>query len=159
MSLTVPDDSYCTMTNLEGWLAHRTFNTTSRPTLAEAEQAIKDVADEMNAQLSSLGYTPCPVTNTTGIKVLKTINAKGAAAAILQASYSADGQGSPLGSQLRDEYDAALKKLWDGKLRLGSAGESSTAKVRPTAHSVSGQFSVDASGDERDPVFERDHDW
>lgn len=159
MSITVPTDAYCTMAGPKTWMSHRTFNSSSRPTLAQAEQMVKDVADEINASLRSLGYTPCPITDAEGIKLLRVYNAHGAAALILDGSYSVDGAGSPLGDRLYQRYQHGLDRLRRGEVLLGGASRSSERTMRPSEHSPKGAFSLDSEGDERPPSFERDTQW
>jgi hypothetical protein len=140
-------------------MSHRTFNTSSRPTLAQAEQMIRDVADEINASLRSLGYTPCPIADAEGVKLLRVYNAYGAAALILDGSYSADGEGSALGERLYQRYQDALAKLRRGEVVPGEASRASGRPVRPGEHTPKGAFSLDSQGQERDPAFERDTKW
>jgi len=120
---------------------------------------IRDVADEINATLRSLGYTPCPVTDAEGIKLLRVYNACGASALILDGSYSSDGEGSPLGDRLHQRYQDGLGKLRRGEVVPGGAGRSTSRSVRPGEHTPRGAFSLDEKGDERDPAFERDTQW
>jgi len=159
MSITVPNDAYCTMAGPRTWMPHRTFNSTSRPTLAQAEQMIKDVAHEIDATLRSLGFAPCPITDSEGIKLLRTYNAYGAAALILDGSYSADGEGSPLAERLYERYQDGLTKLRRGQVVPGQAGRSPRSAVRPSEHRPLGAFSVDRQGTEREPAFDRERPW
>jgi len=120
---------------------------------------IKDVAHEINASLRSLGFTPCPITDSEGIKLLRTYNAYGAAALILDGSYSADGEGSPLAERLYARYQDGLTKLRRGQVVPGQAARSPRSAVRPSEHHPLGAFSLDSQGREHEPAFDRERPW
>lgn len=145
MSISVPSQAYAELTDVYQLLPGRSYSASTKPSEAQAEQAVKDVAAQINARLRALGYST-PLTDTSDILVLKHINALGAAAHCEQATLGVVQGESPIAEAYRDEYMTFLKDLQDGKFNFEGAGD-------PSASEAEGPEELEASGSRADPVF------
>lgn len=152
MSITIPTDAYCDLTDVKGRLPHITISSGTNPTETEAEELIKDIANEMNGLIGKNGYT-VPIDDSTGIKVLKSINILGATVAVLDAITSHDPDAAPVSGPLREEYQGWLEMLRQNQVYLGAE------EAAEGVHTPKGEFNLDSTGSERDPVFTRDMDF
>lgn len=153
MSITIPDDGYCEATDVQALNTHRpTYATTTKPTLAQVEGFITNVAAELNAVISGRGYTT-PIDDTEALKVLKQYNSCGAAAMAEEAATSVSAGRSEHTDSLWEKYQDGLKLIKTGAVKLGAEA---TSEGRQTPQ---GEFNLDADGNEHDPVFERDMDF
>lgn len=122
-ALEISVDSYCTLSGVNAYIPRRAFSDTTVPTRRQVISMCKDVYQEINGLLGSLGYhISVASTNGTSIRILGRLNALGGAAAAEAAAYSA---GNPTRSEhaeyLRDEYRALYTKLEKGLLTLPAA--------------------------------------
>jgi len=133
------------------------FTTDTRPTLAEAEQILDDVAARMNAILESNGYTAPIDSGDDAIAYEFTVaaNAAGACVQIFQSfpteawdPQAPDPQRNRI-SGLAAEFQAWVDMVESGKLKA-------TRSVSRTGRFTVGSARDRASGDLKNPVFTRD---
>jgi hypothetical protein len=156
VSITIPTDAYCQLSDLTRYLPQRTFSATSKPTSTDAESLIKEVAAEINAVLSGLGITT-PVTTSSALPVLKRINAMGAAEdleAAARAGVTAPipGEGKNFATEWGPKYDRIVEDMKEGKFALPGVDQPETQ----TGGLVD---SMRSSGDYPDPVFAMDDEY
>lgn len=121
--LEISTDAYCTLSAVNAYIPRRAFSDSSVPTRRQVISMCKDIYQEVNGLLDSLGYhISVASTNGTSIRILGRLNALGGAAAAEAAAYSA---GNPTRSEhaeyLREEYRALYTKLEKGLLTLPAA--------------------------------------
>jgi len=132
MAITVPTDAYCELSDVRGLLPNRVFSSATTPTETAAEATIKAVADEMNARIAGCGYGT-PVTNTTALRLLKRINARGAAYEIeCQIQNGRTDQLLGSGKEYGRQYERDLKAIAADELKLGSLAQATV----PTGQSA-----------------------
>lgn len=144
MAITVPTDAYCTLEDVQQLLPNRQYHASSKPTIGQAEQAVLDVAQEINMALRGLGLT-VPITDTNDGRFLKVMNRLGAAWLIESSSLVA-GQGT---SQIIENY----KEKYDDMLKRLIAGEYEFVSSTSTVNDPDGNDDLDASGERSDPIF------
>jgi len=89
-----------------------TLSTASKPTLAQAEGFIDQVAAEVNAVLKAAGYS-VPVTGPNDLYMLKRYVSQKAAAMTYHAAYGGFGDVPARVQQWEDEYAAFLARIAD----------------------------------------------
>jgi len=109
--------AYCAATDVQVLLntvsgTGITLSTTSKPTLAQAEGLIDQVAAEVNSVLKAQGYG-VPVTGTNDIYMLKRYVSQKAAAMTYHAAYGGFGDAPARVVQWEEEYDAFITRLTD----------------------------------------------
>lgn len=134
------------------------FTTGTRPTLAQAEQILDDVAAQMNAILESSGYT-APVTSADQIALdyCESANAAGACVQIFQSFPSEawdpdtpDPQRNRI-SGLASEFDKWVKMVEAKKLNA-------TRNHSRTHNFIVGAARDRETGDLNNPLFDRGSD-
>lgn len=153
MSITVPSEAYCQLSDLTRYLPQRTYGATSKPTSTDAESLIKEVAAEINAVLAGLGIGT-PVSTAAALPFLKRLNAMGAAEDLECASRSginppSASEGKAYATEWGAKYDAIVRELKDGKFALPGLDQ-------PEAATGGLVDSMRTSGDFPDPIFSVD---
>lgn len=145
MPIAVPTHAYCTVEDVLALLPTRQYDSESRPTLEQAEEIIKDVAREINGALRSLGYT-APLTGSSDIADLKTINKYGAAGLCESATLIGVQGESVLATRYLEQFKAMMKQLREGEWQFSDAGA-------PTLNNPDGNDDLDEGGDRDEPIF------
>ena len=144
MSIKVPDDAYCTLSEVGQLLPSRTYSSQSKPTLDQAEQHVKDVALEINAVLRGLGFSP-PLTGAD-VPFLKSMNKLGSAA-MIESSTMIGVQGkSEIATSYGGKYQQMLKDMAAGRYKFETAGS-------PPVDEADVNDDLDVGGERADPIF------
>lgn len=128
--------AYCALTDVEARLRGAALGASTTPTSTEATNVMADVYAEINAAIASHGITT-PITTPAGFLAwLVAVNADGAASIVAAVRYAdADGVNSDNGaSLLRERFDAAMARLWDGSAIPSDLSVSSAAL--PSSYTV-----------------------
>jgi len=158
VAITVPTEAYCEATDVQA-LTGRSYSTTSKPTMAQVEEACKQRADLINAALAAAGWTTPISAGARSLNMLQSLNARGAAA---EAESSAPGATdvSPRATAWREEFELRLRQLRKGELDLPDATKGGDTPMARSAQTPSGEFNIDTSlGTERDRTFTRETVW
>ncbi len=110
--------SYCTITEVRGVNAKRTYDTTTTPTQVQVEEFIERIAAEIDVVMGGRGLTVPVTTPAALVTFLEQLNALGAAAMAEQAMFpESKGQMSvPAGAVLWKRYQDGLAWLKEGSL-------------------------------------------
>lgn len=145
MSITIPTDAYCSVDDVRQLLPNRKYDTSSKPTLEQAENSIKSIAEEISAVLRALGFSP-PLTNANDIKFLKYVNQLGGAWMCETGTLIGVQGTSELAQSYKEKYERMIEGLQEGLYKLPSAGASDSST--PDAND-----DLDASGTRSEPIF------
>lgn len=131
------------------------FTTGTRPTLAQAEQILDDVAAKMNAHLESNGYT-APITSTDQIALDYTAsaNAAGACVQIFQ-SFPSEAWDPTAPDPMRNRVSglaSEFDKWWE---MVEAKRLNATRNHNRTANFIVGSARDRATGDLNKPLFDR----
>ena len=156
-------NSYCAITDLErgisDLLVGAVFTTTTRPTLAQAEQMIDDTAAEINASLESSGYVAKIVVgdDAFAFATAKTANSAGAAVKVMNTfpSEAWDPEAPEPTRNRISGFASELKKFLD-RVEAGKLKSTRTTKV--TANFIVGSARDRETGDLKNPLFDRNMD-
>jgi hypothetical protein len=162
--MAIDANSYCAITDLErrisdllvGGVFHAT---TTRPTLAQAEQMIDDVAAEMNSVLEASGYAVPIVLGTDAFAFNYAMAANSAGAAVKVMSIfpsEAWDPNAPEPTRNRVSAFASEYKKWLDRVEAGKIKASRDIKV--TANFIVGSARDRQTGELKTPVFTRNSD-
>ena len=135
------------------------FTTGTRPTLAQAEQMLDDVAAEMNASLESAGYVAPIVVGDDAIAFAYAKSANSAGAAVMAMNIFPSEAWDPDApeptrnrvSGFAAEYKKFITRVEEGKLKA-------TRTTKLTANFIVGSARDRATGDLKEPLFDRQGD-
>lgn len=152
-------DGYATMAQIQGLIPWRTIDTSSTPTRVQSLNMARDLFQDVNILLSTLGYKiPVASGNGTTIRFLGRLHALGTAAQIEDAIYSAGNvESSAYADRLRKRYDQTYKMLEKGDLSL-NASLTSNYLTNRTQKAAAYSFH-DISGTEQETVFTKNMDF
>jgi len=155
MAITKNTDAYADTDDVTR-LTGKAYTTTTRPTTAALETALKESADMLNAALAAVGYSiPVATGATRSSRILQSLNQK-AGAAFAESAVPGT-SGIPQRAQAwQEEFNAGLKMISRGDLSMPDVTLSDDNLVPQDSQSPAGEFNLDTDGDERDPVFDRD---
>ena len=159
--MAIDANSYCAITDLErrisDLLVGGVFTTGTRPTLAQAEQMIDDVASEINSDLEVAGYSVPIVeaTNATAFKYATAANSAGAAVKAMSIFPSESWDpNAPEPTRNRVSAFAAEYKRFLDRVEAGKLVAERTTKL--TANFTVGSARDRRTGDLKNPTFTRD---
>jgi hypothetical protein len=114
--------AYASLTDIQALNPKRQYGSLSTPTTTQVDLLIGQISSEID-MVMSLRYT-LPITDTTLLAVLQTINAYGAAALAEQAMFpeTVEKGSTPHWKMLWDAYQGWLKELKEGIVPLVLAG-------------------------------------
>lgn len=148
--ITVPTDAYCTVAEVQGLLPNRVYTSGSKPSIDQAENFCKEIAEEINAILRGLEFSP-PLTDSGDVRFLKLLNKLGAAWLCESATLVGVQGRSDIAQTYKERYDAMIKALMNGEYKFAGAGAVPSAEP-------DGQDDLDASGSRTDPIFQISED-
>lgn len=157
MAITQNTQGYCQLEDVQRYTG-KSYTSATRPTSAQVESMIMERADVINGTLSALGFSvPVSTSATRASRVLLALNAKGVAA---DAENAVPGlhEETARARAWREDFDRTLEALRRRTLDLSDVTAEADMPTTMTSQSPGGSFNLDADGDERDPVFDRDTD-
>jgi len=162
VAIDLGTDGYCEASDVQALHQQRTFSASTKPTTTQVENFITKGFHRINGVLDAIGYTiPVDVdTYTQSADILKEINVNYALFRVELAAYSAGVGGFPEGAkEYREEFNTALKDLQEGRMKLPDAPVATDFLAAQNEREPSGEFNLDDTGTERDPVFTRTSEW
>jgi len=141
--------AYCDLADVSALIPRRTFGASTKPTTTQAEATVAAIALEIDGRLRRKGYTT-PVTDATGVALLKRMNARGAAYEIevsLQQGIVGNIEGPVIA--YGKQYERDLRDLDGDKIDLGAVSPSSSSLPK-------GNTDLQAGGEDEDPTFAMD---
>lgn len=155
MAITKNTDAYADTDDVTR-LTGKAYSTTTRPTAAALETALKETADMLNAALSAVGYSvPVATSATRSSRILQSLNQK-AGGAFAEGALPGIADLPPRAQAWQKEFQDGLKMIARGELSMPDVTLGDDNLTTRANQSPAGEFNLDASGDERDPVFDRD---
>jgi hypothetical protein len=102
----------------------------SEPAFQDLDGFVREVADEINAAISGLGYT-LPTDGSAAALALRGMNADGALLIALDATYPA-GDGPQAATQLQERIERRYEKAWE-RLLAGQHPATTVSEVSDSA--------------------------
>lgn len=156
--LTLPDDGYAQAADVTRRTG-KTYGSGSRPTETGVQDFIKERARLINGVLKARGFdVPIPASSPEASEILKGVNVLGAAGDAENAYPAQEASSGRAQNWLKEFYDQ-LKMLKSPDFDLIDAPTDSSTSLSRLDQEPDGQFALDASGDEREPWFDRDTQW
>lgn len=104
--------AYCTVADVSA-LMGQTFSVSSRPTTSEVQDAVDQIAAEIDGVAASVGYT-VPITSTDGIALLAKYNRFGAAVSAWHTGVISDDEPARV-TYWQTQYDNFIARLRRGE--------------------------------------------
>lgn len=111
--------SYCSLSDVQGYLSNVTIGPSSKPSDTQVGQYIIDRAAQIDSALKARGLTVPIASPPEFVAELRVLNARGAASDALYQTFPAFSemgttQESVYASQLHDDFEARLAELGEG---------------------------------------------
>ena len=152
-SLELSVDSYATMAQITALIPYQTFDADDYPDKPQAVQLARDVFQEINSLVTSLGYVvPVASSNSTALRVLGRLNAFGTASVIEMSSNHRNPGMLEHAEALQARYREIWVTLQKGQVKLIGATMESNYLLRPMDKEAKYVFHT-VNGTETSPDF------
>jgi len=129
--------AYATVDDVKRLNKYREYTATSEVSYSDVESYLDWIAAEIDSKLSRAGYN-VPITGTEALKILKLVNALGAAAMAEDAQFmgTQDPGQSRHGEILWQQYHERLNKIVNGEIYLRDASLTNELEKRPAGKAL-----------------------